>query len=118
MKTVLHKLSGEYIVFIIAVVLLAVLPIAGLPASWTLYILVFLIYLAMSNSWNLVAGYTGLISLAPPAFLGLAGYTLAITSWLFIPWWGGLLGGAVIAGIFAFLISFLNSLSVSRKICL
>ncbi len=106
MKTVLHKLSGEYIVFIIAVVLLAVLPTAGLPASWTLYILVFLIYLAMSNSWNLVAGYTGLISLAPPAFLGLAGYTLAITSWLFIPWWGGLLGGAVIAGIFAFLISF------------
>jgi branched-chain amino acid transport system permease protein len=106
MKPILNKLSLEHIIFIAAVVLLAILPIAGLPASWTLYILVFLIYLAMANGWNLVAGYTGLISLAPPAFLGLAGYTLAITSWLFVPWWGGILGGAIIAGIFALLISF------------
>jgi branched-chain amino acid transport system permease protein len=106
MRGLASKLSLEYIFFFVAVVLLAVLPVAGLPASWTLYLLIFLIYLAMSNMWNLVAGYTGLISLAPPAFIGLAGYTLAITSWLYVPWWGGLLGGAVIAGIFAFVISF------------
>ena len=106
MRSILNKLSLEYIVFIIAVVLLAILPVAGLPAAWTLYILVFLIYLAMANGWNLIAGYTGLISLAPPAFLGLAGYTLAITSWLFVPWWGGIIGGAVVAGVFALLISF------------
>jgi branched-chain amino acid transport system permease protein len=106
MRSIVSKLSPEYLVFIIAVVFLAIMPIAGLPASWTLYLLVFLIYLTMANGWNLVAGYTGLISLAPPAFLGLAGYTLAITSWLFIPWWGGILGGAAIAGIFALLISF------------
>jgi branched-chain amino acid transport system permease protein len=106
MKTILSKLSLEYVLFILAVVLLAILPVIGLPASWTLYILIFLIYLAMSNMWNLVAGYSGLISLAAPAFLGLAGYTLAITSWVSVPWWGGLLGGAVIAGLFAFLMSF------------
>ncbi len=106
MKSILTKLTPEYLLIIIVIIFLAILPVAGLPQSWTLYLLVFLIYLAMSNMWNLVAGYTGLISLAPPAFLGLAGYTLAITSWIHIPWWGGLLGGAIVAGIFAFLMSF------------
>jgi branched-chain amino acid transport system permease protein len=89
-----------------AIILLAVLPLSGLPRSWTLYALLFLIYLAMANMWNLIAGYSGLISLAQPAFLGLAGYTLAIGSWVDIPWYTGLLGGAVLAGIFAFLIAF------------
>jgi branched-chain amino acid transport system permease protein len=93
-------------VVIIIVILLAILPVAGMPQSWTLYLLLFFLILAMSNMWNLVAGYTGMISLAQPAFLGLAGYTLAITSWVHVPWWGGLMGGAVVAGIFAFLISF------------
>jgi len=60
----------------------------------------------MANMWNLIAGYSGLISLAQPAFLGLAGYTLAIGSWVGIPWWAGMLTGAIIAGIFAFIISF------------
>ncbi len=106
MKSILPKLTIEYLLFFAVVILLAVLPVIGLPQSWTLYLLVFLIYLAMSNMWNLVAGYTGLISLAAPAFLGLAGYTLAITSWVHVPWWGGLLGGAAVAGMFAFLMSF------------
>jgi branched-chain amino acid transport system permease protein len=106
MKSILSKLTLEYIIAIVAVIFLAILPVAGLPQSWTLYILLFLIILAMSNMWNLVAGYAGLISLAQPAFLGLAGYTLAITSWVHVPWWGGLLGGAIVAGIFAFLMSF------------
>jgi branched-chain amino acid transport system permease protein len=105
-KSIYAKLTPEYLIIIAIVLFLAILPLTGLPQSWTLYILMFLIYLAMSNMWNLVAGYTGLISLAQPAFIGLAGYTLAITSWISIPWWAGLLSGAVVAGIFAFLISF------------
>ena len=102
------------LIVVIIVVLLALLPMSGLPQaqSWTLYLLLFFIYLAMSNMWNLVAGYTGMISLAQPAFIGLAAYTLAITSWIRIgevavfPWWAGLVGGAIVAGIFAFLMSF------------
>ncbi len=82
------------------------MPLLGLPQSWNLYLLLFFIYLPMANMWNLVAGYTGMISLAQPAFLGLAGYTLAITSWVHVPWWAGLLGGAVVAGVFALLMSF------------
>ena len=99
-------MTPGYILAAAAVILLAVLPLSGLPRSWTLYALLFLIYLAMANMWNLIAGYSGLISLAQPAFLGLAGYTLAIGSWYSVPWYAGLLGGAVLAGIFAFLIAF------------
>src|SRR4030042_732603 len=106
MKNILSRLTAGHLAVAAGVIFLAVLPVAGLPRSWTLYILLFLIYLAMSNMWNLIAGYSGLISLAQPAFLGLAGYTLAICSWVNVPWWAGLLGGAVLAGIFASLISF------------
>lgn len=101
MKSFISKLTVEYVFSVVVILLLAVLPVVGLPRSWTLYLLIFFIYLAMSNMWNLVAGYSGMISLAPPAFLGLAGYTLAIGSWVNVPWWAGMLGGAMIAAIFA-----------------
>ena len=105
MKNLQSKITPGYILVAVVFVILAVLPIAGLPQAWTLYVLLFLFYLALSNMWNLVAGYAGLISLAQPAFLGIAAYTLAISSWYGVPWWGGMIGGALIAGAFAFLIT-------------
>ncbi len=92
-------------VAILAIIIMALLPLIGAPQSWLLYIFLFLIYLSMGNMWNLLAGYSGLISLCQPAFLGLAGYTLAIGTWVGIPWWIGLPGGAIIAASFALLIS-------------
>jgi branched-chain amino acid transport system permease protein len=56
--------------------------------------------------WNLLAGYTGLICLCPHAFVGLAGYTLAIGSWVGVPFQAGLIAGAAVAALFALLISF------------
>jgi branched-chain amino acid transport system permease protein len=100
-------LTYEHLVLIIVAVLLAVLPlVSALPPSWTLYAFVFCVYLSMASMWNLVAGYSGLISLCQPAFLGLAGYTLALGTWVKVPWWAGLIGGAMVAGIFAVLIAF------------
>lgn len=87
------------------IVVLAMFPLIGAPRSWLLYVFLFFIYLAMANMWNLLAGYSGLTSLCQPAFLGLAGYTLAIGTWVGIPWWAGLMGGAVVAALFALLIS-------------
>ena len=77
----------------------------GVPQSWLFYAFLFFIYLAMANMWNLLAGYSGLISLCQPAFLGLAESTLAIGTWVGVPWWTGLLGGAIVAALFALLIS-------------
>jgi branched-chain amino acid transport system permease protein len=95
----------EFIPALAALGFLALLPFAGAPKSWLLYVFLFCIYLAMANMWNLLAGYAGLVSLCQPAFLGLAGYTMAIGTWVGIPWWAGMPGGAVAAGLFALLIS-------------
>jgi branched-chain amino acid transport system permease protein len=94
-----------YIAGAVIAVLLALLPVIGAPASWILYVFLFFIYLAMANMWNLLAGYAGLISLCQPAFLGLAGYAMTVGTWVGIPWWIGLIGGGIIAGLFAFAIS-------------
>lgn len=93
---------------LIAAVLLlvpALLPLLGAPRNWLLYCFLFFIYLAMANMWNLLAGYSGLVSLCQPAFLGLAGYAMTIGTWLDIPWWIGLIGGGCVATLFALLIS-------------
>jgi branched-chain amino acid transport system permease protein len=56
--------------------------------------------------WNLLAGYTGLILLCPHAFVGLAGYTMAIGTWVGMPFQAGLIAGAVVAALFALIISY------------
>lgn len=103
----MRKLTYEHFAFIVVAVLLAVLPLVNaVPQSWILYVFIYCVYLSMACMWNLIAGYSGLISLCQPAFLGLAGYTLALGTWIKVPWWAGLIGGAVVAGIFAVLIAF------------
>jgi branched-chain amino acid transport system permease protein len=93
------------ILMIVPVVLLALFPFIGVPRSWLLYSFNFFIYLAMANMWNLLAGYSGLISLCQPAFLGLAGYTMTVGTWVGIPWWVGIICGVIVASVFAFVIS-------------
>lgn len=87
-------------------VVLALFPVIGITLSWLNYLFTFFICLALANMWNLLAGYTGLICLCPHAFVGLAGYTLAIGSWVGVPFQAGLIAGAAVAALFALLISF------------
>jgi branched-chain amino acid transport system permease protein len=101
----MRRLRGGRIPFVTVMAMLAVLPIAGMPRSWSLYLFLFFIYLAMANMWNLLAGYSGLISLCQPAFIGLAGYTLVIGTWIGIPFYLGIIAGAIVAAAFALLIS-------------
>jgi len=75
------------------------------PRVWLLYLFLFFIYLAMANMWNLLAGYSGLISLCPAAFVGLAGYTMTIMTWLGLPYYVGIIPGGIVAALFAMLIS-------------
>jgi len=61
---------------------LLVLGLATVPVWGTdylvLFFLLFCLYLAMSQMWNLLIGYSGLLSLGQQAFIGLAGYTVAV----------------------------------------
>lgn len=95
----------KYIPLLVIVVALAALPKLGVPDSWVLYALLFFLYLAMANMWNLLCGYSGLISLCQPAFVGIAGYTLVLLIWVGVPFYLAILAGGVVAGAFAIFIS-------------
>ncbi|OGO20685.1 MAG: hypothetical protein A2144_03505 [Chloroflexi bacterium RBG_16_50_9] len=105
MKVNLPRLKGGLAPLIAITVVLATFPLIGAPQSWLLYLFLFFIYLALANMWNLLAGYCGLISLCQPAFIGLGGYTLAILVWIGLPLYVGLIAGAIVAALFAVLIS-------------
>lgn len=94
------------LIAVLGLVVLALFPVIGIPLRWLNYLFLFFIYLALANMWNLLGGYTGLICLCPHAFVGLAGYTLAIGSWVGVPFQAGLIAGAAVAALFALLISF------------
>jgi len=105
MRDIIHRIKGGLLPSAAVVVVLAVLPIAGLPPEYTLYLLLFFLYLSMANMWNLLCGYSGLISLCQPAFMGLAGYTIVVWAWHGLPIYLGIILGAIAAALFALLIS-------------
>ena len=86
-------------------VVLAVLPMMGVPQAWLLYLFYFFVFLAAANMWNLLAGYSGLLALCPAAFIGLAGYTMTILTWLGVPFYVGIIAGGASAALFAMIIS-------------
>jgi branched-chain amino acid transport system permease protein len=61
-----------------------------------------LIWVIMGMSWNILAGYTGLVSFGHAAYFGIGAYAAAIPflHWGISPWWGLLTGGisAIILG--------------------
>lgn len=69
------------------------------------YVFLYLIYASAGTMWNLLAGYSGLLSLCPSAFIGIGGYTLIVGTWVGVPWPLGLVLGGLLAGVFAALIS-------------
>ena len=99
------RLRGGLPPLIAVMVILTLFPVIGVPRLWLLYFFLFFIYLALANMWNLLAGYSGLISLCPAAFVGLAGYTMAILTWLGWPYYVGIILGSIAAAVFAALIS-------------
>lgn len=106
MKLAVPRLRWDLISLTVLIAIVALFPIIGVPKYLILYIFLFFIYLSMANMWNFLAGYSGLISLCPAAFIGLAGYTLTILTWLGCAWYWGILLGGIVAALFAILISY------------
>src|SRR6516225_12235897 len=91
--------------FLLAVLLAAV--VAALPLIITdVYsqniLVLTLMYAALSQSWNILGGYCGQISLGHALYFGLGAYTtaLAFTKFGVLPWFG-MPGGGVIAAMIA-----------------
>lgn len=75
--------------------------------DYLLHILIMVgIYSIVAMSLNLLAGYTGLISLAHAAFYGIGAYTTALLALKFgFPFWVNIPAGILVSGIVAFLIA-------------
>ena len=61
-----------------------------------------LMYAALSQSWNILSGYCGQISLGHALYFGLGAYTTALlfTKFGVLPWFG-MLGGGLISAVIA-----------------
>lgn len=95
----------RWIVLAVAVVVLGSLPFWGGDYIVNVLTLI-LMYMAIGQMWNLLAGYAGLVSLGAQAFIGLGGYSLAMISQVWkLPFLLGFLLAAVISVLFALIIS-------------
>lgn len=103
MKNRLWLLAG--LLGIGGIVLLLVPTFASRFTVFILYLL--FLNIALAQSWNLVGGYTGLISLGHAAFFGIGAYSAAIfMSRLNMPFMAAILAGGILAALFALIISF------------
>ncbi len=90
---------------VLVVLVLGSVSLFGDQYTKLVLMLVFL-YMALGQFWNLLGGYSGLVSLGQQIFIGLGGYTLAVTVLYYgYPMWLGVLTGGVIALLFALVIS-------------
>ncbi|HEY7347019.1 MAG TPA: branched-chain amino acid ABC transporter permease [Ktedonobacterales bacterium] len=68
--------------------------------TWTLI----LMYCVLAQSWNFIGGFAGYAAFGNAAFFGIGAYTVGLCLQANIPFLVGLVGGALIAGLFAFLL--------------
>ncbi len=76
--TVTRATSASRIAFVVAFVLVAILCAAPWWGSTATLRLLgqFMVYLALASLWNLLAGYTGLVSVGQQAYVGFGSYIL------------------------------------------
>ncbi len=96
--------------FLATVIVLGLLYILALTDVFTSNIMRILLnmclYCAVANMWNLMSGHCGLTSLGQQAFIGMAGYSLAVlTSYHGMSYWVAILVGGVLAGVLALVLS-------------
>lgn len=93
-------------------IIMALVPVVALMTVplWAsryivLIVMLFGVYLSMAQMWNLLAGYSGLISLGQQIFIGLGGYTLAVLT-IYFQWpaWLSILAGGLSSVFFAVMI--------------
>ena len=99
--------TNNKVISIIAglVVLLFALPLVGLNSFYLhLFIMIFM-HAVMAQSWNVIAGFSGQISLGHGAFFGIGAYA---TSFFYMEYgitpWISIFFGMFISGVFAVLI--------------
>lgn len=92
------------LLLLVAAILVSV-SLFGNQYTKMVFMLIFL-YMALAQFWNLLGGYSGLVSLGQQIFIGLGGYCLAVTVLYYnFPIWLGIMTGGFVCLLFAFVIS-------------
>jgi branched-chain amino acid transport system permease protein len=72
------------------------------------YLVQIFLYISIGEVWNLLSGYAGMTSLGQQAFIGLAGYSVAMATTVYKLHFGlGILIGVGISAIVATVLAFL-----------
>ena len=93
------------------IIILSTLLVFATAPFWTslyivnLFILIFL-YMSFASMWNLLAGYSGLVSMGQQMFIGLGGYTVAVLCMYYkAPLLLSIVSGGLMSGVLSILIS-------------
>jgi branched-chain amino acid transport system permease protein len=102
--------NSRWYVLAALVLILGIVPLMG-DQYLLFFCMLFFLYLALAQMWNLLAGYSGLISLGQQSFVGMGGYVVAVMSNYYgvYIWLGVLLGG-----VFSALLGLFMSLFIFR----
>jgi len=108
MKDLLMNKKRDYYICIIVTIILAFAIF--IKDKYILDIFITTLYICIiASAWNIMCGYTGLISLGHAVFAGLGQYTSTILFLKFsVSPWIGMFAGAIIAMFFAFFIGVLT----------
>jgi len=101
-------MSGNRIrLSIIILVLASLVILPHLASRYVVNVLLLVcVYAALASMWNLLAGYSGMVSLGQQMFIGLGGYTLAVLSLYYkVPIYLSALLGGIVSVVLALLIS-------------
>ena len=101
------KARIRLIAIAVIVVLLLTLPLWGSKYAIMMVTLMG-IYITLGNMWNLLAGYSGLVSLGLQMYIGVGAFTLAaFSNYLGVPLIPGLLLGGAVSTVIAVGLSYL-----------
>jgi len=102
--------NSRWYILAALVLILGIVPLMG-DQYLLFFCMLFFLYLALAQMWNLLAGYSGLISLGQQSFVGMGGYVVAVMSNYYgvYIWLGVLLGG-----VFSALLALFMSLFIFR----
>ncbi len=97
--------QSRLVVILCALLVLALVPLWASPYTMNFLILVCL-YMSFASMWNLLAGYSGLVSMGQQMFIGLGGYTVAVLCMYYsIPIVLSIALGGLISGTLSIVIS-------------
>lgn len=92
----------QLIIAVVVFALIALVPRLVSDVYMTNVLILTLLFAALSQSWNLLGGYCGQVSLGHALYFGIGAYATSILYVKFgVTPWGGLLAGGIIAALIA-----------------